>query len=74
MEYLIKNGAGINEKSTEGFAPIHAAIAAKQTAILRFLLSHGADVGVTVKEGMTLVAWAALAGFAIRTGLVSPED
>jgi ankyrin repeat protein len=50
-EYLAKNGADLDARMAEGFAPIHSVTAVNQTASIEWLLAKGANIETRTTNG-----------------------
>jgi ankyrin repeat protein len=52
---LLAHGAGVNERSRNGFnvMPLHSAVAGQHIAVSELLVSHGADVNERQEAGFT---------------------
>jgi len=50
--FIEKKGDDVNEKSSNGFTPLHRAAASGRTEIVEFLLSKGADINATLYSNM----------------------
>lgn len=64
MEFLLKQGADANVRSTNSMSnnPLHAAAAGRHTAACELLLNHGADVNAQQHLGFTALHAAAQHG------------
>ena len=56
---LLQKGADVNQVDSDGFTPLHHAIARSNTALVELLLKHGADVHAVNKHGQTALHLAA---------------
>ncbi len=48
----------LNEKDEEGYTPLHLAVIAGNTAIVKYLISQGADFNAVDNEMHSAVHWA----------------
>ena len=58
--FLIEHGVNINEKTKDGFAPIHFAAAANAVDILNLLKERGADFSALTPSGSSVICVAAI--------------
>ena len=53
VEHLIKSGADVNGKNSDGGIPLHEAVFMGQDEIVALLLQNGAEMGATDNQGKT---------------------
>lgn len=53
VQHLIANGATVNDKQRDGFAPLHAAAQTGNLELAQVLLAGGAEVNVRKDDGQT---------------------
>lgn len=53
LQFLVKNGADINIKNSQGFTPLMTAVLKNNIDMVRALLDAGADTSVTDNKGRT---------------------
>ena len=51
VEFLVKNGANINQGDNEGWTPLHATASCGFSSIAKFLLDHGANIAAVNNDG-----------------------
>ena len=55
VEYLLEQGADINQRDANGYTPLHHAAARGDTEMIQWLVDRGADVMVVSRKGQTTV-------------------
>jgi len=59
IDKLIKKGANVNCKSTDGYTPLIYSIFQNRIRIADYLLKNGADINLKDNDGLTPLMWAA---------------
>ncbi len=74
IEALIRRGADINEKNSEGRTPLHTAVSPANDRVnlkmVQALIDCGADVNAVKKDGVSVLMWAVKYGDAEIVGLL----
>ena len=74
-EYLIDNGADINEAAKQlGQTPLMDAAGSASVTVLRYLLECGADTTVLCDDGMTALDWAKMGRHTAALPEIPTED
>ncbi|KAF9775137.1 hypothetical protein IL306_006786, partial [Fusarium sp. DS 682] len=57
-EALVALGCNINSQNSDGITPLHLAMRCTELALVKFLLSHGADASITAHNKVSPLHWA----------------
>ncbi|KAM0372849.1 hypothetical protein ACHAPY_009454 [Fusarium culmorum] len=57
-EALVGLGCNINSQTSDGITPVHLAMRCAEIALVKYLLSHGADASIAAHNGVSPLHWA----------------
>jgi len=63
IKSLIENGADVNAKDDDGWAPLHYVSVSGNKDITELLIKSGADVNIKQNDGLTLLHYASISGY-----------
>ena len=57
INLLVAKGANVNSQNDDGVSPLHVAATLRSPGMIKALLSNGADVSLTDRNGRTVIHW-----------------